>query len=65
MSIASHIHEIHNYNLFTDITMQSEEIDEIRNNDLATTTTDMTYTEKGDSPTPRLKPHIIITEDSK
>lgn len=45
--------------------MQSEEIDELRNNDIASSTSDMTYTEKGDSPSPRLKPHIVITEDSK
>lgn len=40
--------------------MQSEEINEV-----TATQPDMTYTEKGDSPSPRLKPHIIITEDTK
>lgn len=46
--------------------MQSEEIDEaIGNTDTATNKSDMTYTEKGETLSSRLKPHIVITEDSK
>lgn len=44
--------------------MQSEEIDEAKSS-TDTTPADMTYTEKGETPPPRLKPHIVITEDSK
>lgn len=46
--------------------MQSEEIDEAKNNlDTASNNPEMTYTEKGESLSPRLKPHIIITEETK
>lgn len=44
--------------------MQSEELDEAKSNS-DTKPADMTYTEKGETPSPRLKPHIVITEDSK
>lgn len=47
--------------------MQSEELDEARSSSdtAATANPDMTYTEKRETPSPRLKPHIVITEDSK
>lgn len=50
---------------FTGITMQSEEIEDIRSNvDEPLPNTEMTYTDNGELSSPRLKPPVI-TEDSK
>lgn len=43
--------------------MQSEEIEEIRNNlEVSSIVSKMTYSEKGESPSPRLKP--VVTDEN-